>query len=163
VSALFGMLAAADDATEALRRVTVPVLDLRADPSQRSAALGPVVPPSRLVLVPDAGHTIHRTHPEAFVREVVAFLDEVRQGEAMRSLRDKIADAGTAPDEASRRADLLPRGAALVTGSGDLARSGITHVVHAATGSSARTGGAFDPTLESIATSVRNSLALAKR
>lgn len=59
---------------------------------------------------------------------------------------------------------MAPRGSAVITSSGDLAKQGITQIVHAATGSSAHgLGPKFEPTLESVANSVKNSMILAKR
>ncbi len=58
-------------------------------------------------------------------------------------------------------AGVLPRGSALMTSSGDLGPTGITAIIHAATGAMERKGGVFEPTLESISTSIKNSLILA--
>lgn len=159
VSALFSAQAAADEGREVLRHVAIPVLDLRAE--RGAAARGPVIPPAVLVTIPGSGHVIHRDQPEAFVREVVNFVTTA--GGNVQSAPTVIADEGTTPDDPSRTRNMLPRGSALVTSSGDLAAKGITHIIHAATGSSGLSGGAFDPTLESVRLSVLNSLALAKR
>jgi O-acetyl-ADP-ribose deacetylase (regulator of RNase III) len=68
---------------------------------------------------------------------------------------------------AAERAELsargmLPRGTALVTGSGALAERGIACVVHAATGAMTASGGCFEPTLDSVGGAVRNALLLAR-
>lgn len=165
VSSLYGGLCAADDTRDVLANVAIPVLDLRADPAVDTAhAGGPAIGPSKVVTIAGAGHVIHRARPDAFVREVLAFLDGVSDSQPMTAPAfSPVADLGTTPDPASRTLGLLPRGSALVTSSGALAKTGITHVVHAATGSSRQTGGAFDPTMESVRLSTLNSLSLAKQ
>jgi O-acetyl-ADP-ribose deacetylase (regulator of RNase III) len=60
-------------------------------------------------------------------------------------------------------AQMLPRGAAILTDSGNLKNTGITSIIHAASGSSTKKGDAFKPTMEGVTTSVKNSLILAKR
>lgn len=58
---------------------------------------------------------------------------------------------------------LLPRGSALLTSSGELNASGITAIIHAASGSMTKSEGIYEPTRESIANSLENSITLAKR
>jgi len=58
---------------------------------------------------------------------------------------------------------LLPRGSALLTSSGALARNGIQAVIHAAPGAMTRMGADFDPTVAGLQESVRNSMELARR
>lgn len=60
------------------------------------------------------------------------------------------------------RAWMLPRGSALMTSSGALERRGVKNIIHAASGSMFYEGRIFDPTLESVAGAIRNSLILAK-
>jgi len=43
-----------------------------------------LIPASRLVIVPDAGHTVHVEHPDAFYRVVLEFLDQVQSTPAVR-------------------------------------------------------------------------------
>lgn len=57
---------------------------------------------------------------------------------------------------------MVPRGSAVMTGAGNLEPSGIRAIIHAATGSMAKTGGVFEPTLGSIKESIKNSLGLAR-
>src|SRR5690606_28607417 len=97
-----------------------------------------VVPPARRVIIPGSGHVIHRTHPRQFVDTVVAFLDGAGQGTPVTTAPPKpspIADEGTRFFAGAKAKAMLPRGAAIVTSSGRLAATGITHVIHAATGS----------------------------
>lgn len=63
---------------------------------------------------------------------------------------------------AVKAAKMLPRGSALATSSGDLEKSGIRQIIHAATGSSTMDGPDFTPTLAGVTDSVKNSLALAR-
>lgn len=58
---------------------------------------------------------------------------------------------------------MLPRGSAIMTSSGQLAYSGITAIIHAATGSMTKSGGEFEPTLESVNTSIAIPLACPKK
>jgi O-acetyl-ADP-ribose deacetylase (regulator of RNase III) len=58
--------------------------------------------------------------------------------------------------------DMLPIGSALITTSGALADTGITAIIHAASGSMCLSGALYDPTLFSVAASVRNSMHLAR-
>lgn len=62
-----------------------------------------------------------------------------------------------------REARMFPRGAAVLTRSGDLAKSGIKYIIHAAPGAMASEGPEFNPTLEGLKLSVKNSLYLAKK
>jgi O-acetyl-ADP-ribose deacetylase (regulator of RNase III) len=77
----------------------------------------------------------------------------------MRNL--KISAEGTEREVIVERAHMAPRGAAVLTGAGRLEREGISHIIHAATGSMTRMGGPFEPSLEAIALAVKNSLILA--
>jgi len=60
-----------------------------------------------------------------------------------------------------KAAGMIPRGSALITDSGELKSSGITHIIHAATGSMTKSSEAFKPTLEGITNSIINSISLA--
>ena len=60
------------------------------------------------------------------------------------------------------RAGMLPRGSALITSAGALEATGIKAIIHAATGSMRLGGGVFEPTLTSVASSVKASLELAR-
>ena len=73
-----------------------------------------------------------------------------------------IAFAGTQIDPEVKSAGMLPRGSALLTSSGNLAKHGIRHIIHAATGSMTKTGPKFDPTMKGVTDSIRNALNLAK-
>ncbi len=66
---------------EALGRVEAPVLQLLGSASREpfhaaTAALAERLANGRVVVIDGARHAAHHTHPEAFVAEVVAFLDE---------------------------------------------------------------------------------------
>ncbi|MDG5492707.1 hypothetical protein [Psychroserpens sp. SPM9] len=56
--------------------------------------------------------------------------------------------------------NMLPRGSALVTSSGDLSKQGIDAIIHAATGAMTKSGGIYEPTQDSIKHSVLNSFEL---
>lgn len=60
-----------------------------------------------------------------------------------------------------KKARMIPRGSALITGSGELKKSGIKHIIHAATGSMTQSSNAFKPNIEGIKNSIINSLILA--
>lgn len=61
-----------------------------------------------------------------------------------------------------REAQMFPRGSAVLTRSGDLSKSGIKHIIHAAPGAMASDGPEFSPSMEGLKLSVKNSLYLAK-
>jgi O-acetyl-ADP-ribose deacetylase (regulator of RNase III) len=58
---------------------------------------------------------------------------------------------------------MLPRGAALITESGEMAQNGIIAVIHAASGAMTKSGGVYEPTTDSVKSSIRNSLILARK
>jgi len=58
---------------------------------------------------------------------------------------------------------MLPRGSALLTSSGELAKTGIQAIIHAAPGAMTLGGPTFKPTIEGVQESIRNSLELARR
>jgi O-acetyl-ADP-ribose deacetylase (regulator of RNase III) len=70
---------------------------------------------------------------------------------------DKKSDSCFVRDE-----QMIPRGSALITISGDLKKQGISAIIHAATGSMTKSDGVFEPTLESVKNSIKNSLMLAR-
>lgn len=78
----------------------------------------------------------------------------------MSDMNSKVAAEPINP--AVKAAKMLPRGSALATSSGDLEKSGIRQIIHAATGSSTMDGPDFTPTLAGVTDSVKNSLALAR-
>ncbi|MEI8346577.1 MAG: macro domain-containing protein, partial [Pseudomonadota bacterium] len=59
-------------------------------------------------------------------------------------------------------ARVFPRGAALITSSGNLADKGITAILHVAIGSTIRRGPHFDPSLKGVTASLKNALLLAQ-
>ncbi len=69
-----------------------------------------------------------------------------------RTLRDPIVVAST----------MLPRGSAIITSSGAMRSQGIVGIIHAASGAMTRQDSPFQPTLESVAAVVENSMHLAK-
>jgi O-acetyl-ADP-ribose deacetylase (regulator of RNase III) len=68
-----------------------------------------------------------------------------------------VSDASFSPSE-----KMLPRGSALITSSGNLANTGIKAIIHAATGSMTKSGGDYEPTVQSIQNSVANAIQLAQ-
>ncbi len=91
-----------------------------------------------------------------------AFLCDLFSPEAEKQLKKLNVSLDGTVDNGELKEGLLPRGAALITSSGALAQTGITAIVHAASGSMNREGGHFEPTLESIRNSVANSVKLAE-
>lgn len=75
--------------------------------------------------------------------------------------RARVSMLGT-KDNGEINEGLLPRGSAMITSSGVLKKTGIISIIHAATGAMTKSGGHFEPTLESVKQSVRNSIALAE-
>ncbi len=74
----------------------------------------------------------------------------------------RVSAIGTPVDATLRERRMVPLGAALWTGSGELAAQGIEGIAHAASGAMTVAGEAgFDPTRESVGTSIRNAFALA--
>ncbi len=73
-----------------------------------------------------------------------------------------LASDGTQRVREVQDAAMLPRGSAVLTSAGGLSDQGILHLIHAATGSMTREGGAFEPTIESVALSIKNSVKLAE-
>ncbi len=59
--------------------------------------------------------------------------------------------------------DMAPLGSAAITSSGALAEKGIKHIIHAATGSMAKTGEIYNPSLESIDNSIKNAIKIADK
>lgn len=56
--------------------------------------------------------------------------------------------------------NMLPRGSALITTSGNLSTQGINAILNAATGAMGASGGIFDPTSQSTTNSIQNSFDL---
>jgi len=75
----------------------------------------------------------------------------------------KVATEATRLDPEVKKAGMIPRGSAVITASGNLETHGIKHIIHAASGSMTRAGPEFDPSVEGVTHSVRNSLALARQ
>lgn len=76
--------------------------------------------------------------------------------------RSSVSMRGT-QDRGEINEGMLPRGSALITSSGALKQTGIVSIIHAASGAMTRTGGHYEPTLESVKLSVANSIALAEK
>jgi O-acetyl-ADP-ribose deacetylase (regulator of RNase III) len=83
---------------------------------------------------------------------------DAKRGHLVAKISDR--NAKRMPEQA--KVNVLPPGSAIITSSGALAATGITAILHAATGSSGREGPAFSPTLSSVRASIENSLILAK-
>ena len=77
-------------------------------------------------------------------------------------MTNTISIKGTVLTPAVRAAGILPRGSALLTSSGALKKQGIVAIIHAASGAMGHSGGDFEPTLESIELSAKNSVLLAQ-
>ncbi len=77
----------------------------------------------------------------------------------------KIMTEGISSEEIklSKASKLAPRGSATITDSGKLKNQNIKAIIHAATGSMNRSGKSFDPSLESVELSVKNSVKLAQK
>ena len=75
----------------------------------------------------------------------------------------KVATENTVEDPEVRAAGLLPRGAAIITSSGQLEKSGIREIIHAASGSMTYEGKSFDPSLKGVVEAIHNALILAKQ
>lgn len=72
---------ASTDNSDCLRAIAVPTLVIhgaedRVTPPEESAVLAALLPDSRLVEIPDAGHLANQERPGPFNRAVEAFLDE---------------------------------------------------------------------------------------
>lgn len=72
------------DTVHGLDKITAPVLFLQGDPTAGSmvhrddlAALENTIPNMQIETFPEAGHTIHRAQPEAWLRSVRAFLESL--------------------------------------------------------------------------------------
>jgi O-acetyl-ADP-ribose deacetylase (regulator of RNase III) len=63
-------------------------------------------------------------------------------------------------NETLKKENMLPRGSALITESGNLAGDGIKAIINAATGSMTKSGVIYDPTSDSTAESIYNSFKL---
>jgi O-acetyl-ADP-ribose deacetylase (regulator of RNase III) len=63
-------------------------------------------------------------------------------------------------NETLKKENMLPRGSALITTSGKLAKSGIYAIINAATGSMTKSGSLFEPTKDSLTQSIINSFKL---
>lgn len=70
---------------------------------------------------------------------------------------------GTEANDKVKSAGMVPRGSAVLTPSGDLAKQGITHIIHVAPGAMTRSGPEFDPTLDGLKKSLDNTLLIADK
>lgn len=61
------------------------------------------------------------------------------------------------------KSNLIPRGAAVLTSSGDLEKVGITGIIHAASGSMGRSGESFNPSIKGISDSIKNSMYISRK
>lgn len=83
VSVLFGYQGNYSDLTNALIETDIPVMFINADPEQGSALaesciehIKKNVPRAKIVVIPNAGHSVHKTHPKEFVATVQYYLHE---------------------------------------------------------------------------------------
>jgi O-acetyl-ADP-ribose deacetylase (regulator of RNase III) len=82
------------------------------------------------------------------------------------TIKDKnlmISDKGTRSRSVVAKANMIPRGSALLTPSGELAYQGITNIIHAAPGAMSRSEKDFEPTLKGLKLSLKNSLRIADK
>ncbi|CAJ0892882.1 5813_t:CDS:2 [Entrophospora sp. SA101] len=71
---------------------------------------------------------------------------------------------GTEYKKAVIEANMLPRGSAILTGSGDLEKQGIKAIIHACPGAIQKNAGSeFEPNIQGIIHSVQNSIILAEK
>ena len=73
-----------------------------------------------------------------------------------------ISAEGTEVNRNVAKNNMLPRGSALITESGDLQYQSINYIIHIASGSMTMSGKEFDPTLDGIKMGIKNGLTLAK-
>lgn len=71
------------------------------------------------------------------------------------------SDVGTTPLK-DPSVPMVPRGSAVITPSGDLAKTGIESIIHVAPGSMTRGGAEYDPSKEGLILSLKNGLHIAK-
>lgn len=73
-----------------------------------------------------------------------------------------VSEDNTPTDPSLKDLNMVPRGASVWTGSGNLAKSGIKSTAHAASGAMGHQGEVgFDPTRDSVAACIENSFLLA--
>ncbi len=90
------------------------------------------------------------------------FLSLLLIGNLAYALDMRVSSEGTKTSKLVKDSLMVPRGSAVITDSGLLKKTGITHIIHAATGSMTRSGSDFEPSLEGIDLSIKNALILAK-
>jgi len=73
-----------------------------------------------------------------------------------------IAASNTFLDSNVINSNMLPRGSAMITKSGDLAATGISSIIHVAPGAMSTSGDAFNPTLDGVRIGLKNAIILAK-
>lgn len=88
-------------------------------------------------------------------------LDRVLLRFKAKELVKSVAVAGR-PSQLIQEMNMVPRGSAVLTSSGNLKDKKIEAIIHAASGSLTADGGEFEPTLQSISDSVKNSIHLAR-
>lgn len=74
-----------------------------------------------------------------------------------------ISAEGTKADKEVSQKGMVPRGSAVLGPSGDLAKSGITGIIHAAPGSMTNSDPKFTPTLEGLKLALTNSLIISEK
>lgn len=161
-SIAYGIQGNIEDFTLRLRDIKKPILVMQAD-KNRSAALTKKgvkhilenTQNSSYHYFEGAGHTIHRADQEQFMNVLGDFLK-------MNKDVSKVELGSELYDNSLKSLNMLPRGSALITSAGELEKTGIKNIIHAATGSMTKSGGNFEPTLKSIEDSIINSLKLAK-
>ncbi len=166
VSYLYGLQGNMEDLTAAFRSVRVPVLVVRADPKAGAviskvgaAHLMHLMHSAQVETIEGASHNVHGSKTEEFMAKLTSFLEGKPAG-GTKNTAFVAADDSEVFDEV-RKMGLAPRGSAVLTNSGRLADSGITAIIHAATGAM-KNGPLLEPTLKSVAASVANALKLAQ-
>lgn len=170
VSVSYGFQGNLEDMTPQLKSIKSPILVMAADPNMTTAIseagkkhFKKTIPQHEWVLIKGAKHAIQWSSKDEFLATLTGFVEK----SVMKKESPKTATVATpevSGDEKSllQKNNMLPRGSALVTSSGQLADTGITQIIHAATGAMGKSGDIFEPNLQSIKDSVKNSVILAK-
>lgn len=93
-----------------------------------------------------------------FIAKKDVVLEQIKNRESVK--RESFVKHFIAPSKVEKN-KLWPLGSAVITQSGNLHAQGIRAIIHAASGSMVQSGVGFDPTLDSIVLSVKNSIQLA--
>jgi esterase len=187
ITPLYGAMGNSDDLIPGIKNKKFPILFMQADPTKGAALSDEGVeeliermPYVKYHLFKGAGHTIHRADEQAFLKVLRSFLNDDFSGRlplpaVFRRIfkspgnQSAISYKGTTfPNtyvfDNVHSQNMIPLGSALSTPAGDLEKTGIRQIIHAASGSSAqyKAKDLTEPTLSSVYGSVMNSLELAR-